>query len=353
MKILFVLDRGNLYGGVQKMMAEVAVALAEQHHDQVGVMMAYIDDNKMEDYLQRHHVRVHNLRCRKYSPLLPFRYARVIRKYRYEVVHTNHSFSQIFGGIASLLVPKTVRFFSTEHSLDSVRRRHAWFRPVDRFCYRRYACVHAVSHCVRDRLLAWVGADMESRVDVIANGVDVPQLVSSAPLDRKSLGCTDGDTIVCTISRLVESKDLKTLIRAMALLPDNFKCVIVGDGAEEENLKNLSKAEGLENRILFMGRRTDIGPILKSADVYVSTSLSEGFGLTIIEASVCGLPVAATDIPAFRELIYEEQLFSPGDAKTLAEKIMGWRSLPLHMDFREKYSLTQMADLYRKAMASS
>ena len=46
MKILFVLDRGNLYGGVQKMMAEVAVALAEQHHDQVGVMMAYIDDGK-------------------------------------------------------------------------------------------------------------------------------------------------------------------------------------------------------------------------------------------------------------------------------------------------------------------
>ena len=163
MKILFVLDRGNLYGGVQKMMAEVAVALAEQHHDQVGVMMAYIDDDKMEAFLLSHHVRVHNLRCRKYSPLLPFRYARVIRKYRYEVVHTNHSFSQIFGGISSLLVPKTVRFFSTEHSLDSVRRRHAWFRPVDRFCYRRYACVHAVSHCVRDRLLAWVGKGMAAR----------------------------------------------------------------------------------------------------------------------------------------------------------------------------------------------
>ena len=193
---------------------------------------------------------------------------------------------------------------------------------------------------------------MESRVDVIANGVDVPQFVSSAPLDRKSLGCTDGDTIVCTISRLVESKDLKTLIRAMALLPDNFKCVIVGDGAEEENLKNLSKAEGLENRILFMGRRTDIGSILKSADVYVSTSLSEGFGLTIIEASVCGLPVAATDIAAFRELLDEEQLFSPGDTQALAEKIMGWKSLPLHMDFRERYSLTQMASRYRKAMAS-
>ena len=91
MKILFVLDRGNLYGGVQKMMAEVAVALAEQHHDQVGVMMAYIDDDKMEAFLLSHHVRVHNLRCRKYSPLLPFRYARIIRKYRYEVVHTNHS----------------------------------------------------------------------------------------------------------------------------------------------------------------------------------------------------------------------------------------------------------------------
>ena len=350
MKILFVIDRGNLCGGVQKMVAEMAVKFGELYHDEVGMVMAYVDDNKLVPFLTSHHVRVYNLQCRKYSPLLPLRYARIIRKEKYEVVLTNHSFSQIFGGMASLLIPKKVRCFTTEHSLDSIRRRHAWFKPIDRFCYLRYQRVFAVSACVRDRLIAWIGPRIKGPVDVIANGVDVQSLMAAKPLPRDSFGCNEDDTLVCTISRLVAPKSLHTLIGAMTLLPDNYKCVIVGDGDQEEGLKQLAKDRQVEKRICFTGRRTDIGAILKSADVYVSTSSSEGFGLTVIEASVCGLPVVATDIPAFRELLGKEQLFNPGDETALAEKIKGWTNLPIHTDFQERYSLTRMTRMYREAM---
>lgn len=334
------------------MMAEVAVMLAEQYHDQVGVVMAYIDDNKMEPFLKSHGVSVYDLHCHKYSPLLPFRYARIIRKGKYEVVHTNHSFSQIFGGFATLLVSGKVRFFMTEHSLDSVRRRHAWFRPVDRFCYKRYNRVFAVSDCVKQRLISWLGNEFSGRIDVISNGVDSDSLMQARPANRSDLGCRDGDILICSISRLVPSKDLPTLLRAVSLLPAHYRAVIVGDGTEQETLQNLASELGVNSRVVFTGRRTDIGSILKASDIYVSSSLSEGFGLTIIEASICGLPIVASDIPAFRELLTQRQLFSPGDAQTLAERIMEKNMLPVHKDFKEKYSLLQMAANYHKAMAS-
>jgi len=92
------------------------------------------------------------------------------------------------------------------------------------------------------------------------------------------------------------------------------------------------QSQGLEDRVTFLGFRSDAVAHLKTFDVFVLPSLMEGIPRCIMEAMACGVPVVVSDIPGNRDLIVPDEtglLFPPGDSRELAQRL---RYLAAHPD---------------------
>lgn len=97
--------------------------------------------------------------------------------------------------------------------------------------------------------------------------------------------------------RLLRHKNVHLLIKSISLIKNihpNIKCIIVGDGPELEKLKQFTNHLKLQNNIVFKGfidKHEDVLSLIKSSKVFVLPSTREGFGITVIEANACGIPV--------------------------------------------------------------
>lgn len=130
---------------------------------------------------------------------------------------------------------------------------------------------------------------------LIPNGIDVESVASITPADR---------TIdLLYAGRLLEHKNVELLLRAIAQLTATrsaVQCVIIGEGPERARLERLATELGISEHTSFTDfreRHEDVLGLMKAADVFVSPSEREGFGMTVLEALASGTPVVTTDAP--------------------------------------------------------
>ena len=110
--------------------------------------------------------------------------------------------------------------------------------------------------------------------------------------------------IVISVGRLVYYKCLEHLIRAMSAVKG--KLLIVGEGPLHSSLKREARANGVEDRVVFLGDVPDVAPYYHAADLFVLASVarSEAFGIVQLEAMTCGKPVT---IIAFVKILSDWQ----------------------------------------------
>ena len=114
-----------------------------------------------------------------------------------------------------------------------------------------------------------------------------------------------------TVGNLIQRKGLNYLIEAFhraSLSDDVWELDIVGDGPERERLQRMIEEYGFEDNIKLLGAKDRKGVIetLNNSDVFVLSSLSETFGVVVIEALACGLPVIVTDCGGTQDIITEK-----------------------------------------------
>ena len=118
------------------------------------------------------------------------------------------------------------------------------------------------------------------------------------PTSRASLGLDASDRVLVTVGRLVARKGIDQLLRVFARIEDpRLRLVVVGEGPERGALEQMSSALGIAERVRFTGYVSEAQKfqILSNADLYVSTTLHEGFGIVFLEALSRGLPVICYD----------------------------------------------------------
>ncbi len=222
------------------------------------------------------------------------RVRRILKDGRFDVLNTHSRRDTMLAGVAARLAGTPL----------IVRTRHLAIKPGSLLSYTGVPhCVTTVSDYVR-RLLVERGV-AEERVATIYSPIPLPPRVEHSSL-RAELGLPADAVVVGCVAIMREKKGHRALIDAMAGLlkrPDVF-LVLVGDGSPLlENLKEYVESRGLQAKVLFTGRRSDIPNVLAGFDLFALATEQEASGTVFVEAAAAGLPVIGTDVGGVSEML--------------------------------------------------
>lgn len=236
------------------------------------------------------------------------KFVRYLKSEQFDIVHTLFKDGMRIGIPAAKLAGiKTI---------IAVRRSQGyWMTPLDlkitKLINRWVDLIIANSHDTRQWTAEVEGFPPE-KITVIHNGIEL-EPIRALPADtrqqyRAQLGIPPDAPVAGIVANLRPVKSIDVFIRAARLVTVAIPAthfVIVGDGDQEEALKLLTKELGIAGDVHFLGRRTDILPLLKTFDVGVLTSSSESFSNAIVEYLAAGLPVVCTEVGGAREAVEE------------------------------------------------
>ncbi len=239
----------------------------------------------------------------------------------------------------------------TAHGLDLTyeNKLYQWMIKKTIGCFDNIICV---SNASRDIAIS-KGADPK-KCSVIHNGLDT--LERYIPGDRKELRKKvekslhkrlDNNFLLLTVGRLVKRKGVYWFIKHVFIeLDKRCKLLIVGDGPEEQRIKELISNLRLNDRILMLGRVSDeiLSLLYNSSDVFIMPNIPvpgdmEGFGIVAIEAASCGLPVIAANLEGIKDAIKDGQngfLVDPYDVKGYVSRINEVMNMKNINKFRER-----------------
>lgn len=214
-----------------------------------------------------------------------------------EIIHAFHTvFLPQVARVLKLLFG--MRVIITTHGSDlqylaEDRRLNGLIKDANRFA----AAITANSDFTKKQYLELFGYSLKKKTKVIPGGVSLEQFQSSQrhmdDIDRKYK--LKGKKVVLFTGRLIKSKGIENLIKAAPLIHGDI--VIVGDGPERKMLEEQVKRKKLKNVFFvgYVGDKEYLHAFYERADIYVSPTAWEGFGLTIVEAMAGHTPVIASN----------------------------------------------------------
>ena len=229
---------------------------------------------------------------------LILRLATLFREMQFDIVHSHNQASCFYAGFAAFLadVPVSIVTEHSRHNIDS--------RLIRRVEKRILSCFQSKWVTVSNEL-----AELSIRKDyvnsgkikVITNGVDPQKFSSVNKADinavKKRIAINRANMTIIMVARLAKIKNHVMMIHALSILKNDFPdltLLIVGDGECKQHLMKQANDLNLSCNIRFLGTRTDIPELLALSDIFVLCSHSEGFPLSLIEASAANIPVVIT-----------------------------------------------------------
>lgn len=196
---------------------------------------------------------------------------------------------------APVSVVLTPHYHGTGHS-PVAKLMHPAYRPLGRRLVHRAAAVIAVS-AAEQALLVADFAGVGARCQVVHNAADVTALHAATPFAAEV-------PTVLYVGRLLAYKGVEEVVRSFSALTGPARLVVVGDGPDRDAVAAAVAASPRAADVTLTGRVSDadVASWLRTADVVVSLSRHEAFGLVPLEAVAAGAHVVVSDIPAHREL---------------------------------------------------
>ena len=306
MRILHVITSLRI-GGAEKLMVDLLPRLQQLGHE-VAIYVFCGVNTPLVEQLKASGVQV--LSCGADESVYSLRHIRVIRRLMpaYDIIHAHNTSPQLFAAIANIGIHKPL--ITTEHSTSNRRRGHKAFLPLDRWMYSRYRRIICISEPSRKSLLAYLG-EIYDTVCVINNGIDT-HLYATAEASHQYLPqVLHAAHLIINVAGFRWEKDQPTIIRAMQLLPEDYHLLLVGDGEKINVCKSLAQSLGVEQRVHFLGIRTDVPNLLKAADIVVMSSHHEGLSLSNLEGMAAGKPFVASDVAGLREIVSDYGILFP------------------------------------------
>lgn len=270
----------------------------------------------------------------------------VIRLVRPQIVHTSLYWSDVLGRAAARLerVPSITTMVNTIYSpewrQDNPRLtpwKIARARALDLVTARWSAQVVAVTEAVRTCGIRYLRIPPH-RIVVVPRGLELSRLIAPPAEQivalRAELGWTGASPVILSVGRLVPQKGHRYAIAAMPQIVERFpraKMAIAGEGPLRSELEEQIRAFGLGDHVQFIGVREDVPALLAAADLFVFTSLFEGFAGALVEALAVGTPTITASFAGADELTdggRTARLVPPADPDALAASVIALAADP-------------------------
>jgi len=368
MKIAFVSDAIYPYnkGGKEKRIYEISTRLAKRGHNVHVYCMKWWKEketHRIENGVHLHAIsRYYSLysgkrRSIKEAVMFAFACFKLIRE-DFDVIDVDHMPHFVLFSTKFVCILKRKKLITSWHE---VWGREYWREYLGGFSNIAYAIeklsvlmpdeIISVSNHTTNKLKS--NLKFKKKIYTIPNGNDFGKIQEIKPYRNQS------DVIFS--GRLLHNKNVDILIKSIELIKEKkpkIKCLIIGDGPEKKNLEVLTQKLNLEKNIKFLGfleNHDDVYALIKSSKVFVLPSTREGFGIVVIEANACGIPVITVNHKdnAAKYLIEEERngFICQLNEEEIAKKILrvlinnsGSEMQKVCMDLAKRYDWGKIVD---------
>lgn len=304
------------------------------------------------------------------SPRHLWRVYRFLRRSRYDVVHIDVERGNFWYGTVAWLAG-TRRVFRTVHSVFAfegmLKLRRRWQRRILR-------AMGITTITIGDSVSANELRRFGNPSLQIPNWFDDRRFIPPTPAEREAarlqLGIPEGSLVLISIGNCAQVKNHAAILRALALLPRDLPVLYLHVGAEDaDGPERVLAAElGIAKKVVFHGFAEDPVPLLYAADVYVASSLHEGFSCAALEAIGAGLPAILSDVPGLQDIrsIWPEVRWTTILPASIAEAILFFQQMPIerrremglrgseaiHRNFGLGNGAERYAEIYRRCEES-
>ncbi len=375
LRIVFLIP--NLQtGGAEKLVIDIVRALSKREGIEIRLVLL---ENKIQfdipDIL--HLIRIIpgkiNLSLWKKNQLNIDQFQTYLDEFEPNIIHTHLFESEIFS--RSCQYPKA-NWFSHVHDfmpqLQNFSIRTITSKRLITNLFEKYYLLKqykknggntflTISNSVQKYIDSVIPSKFSSKL--LPNAIDISQY----HVQEKQYAFDPTLIRLISVGRLDKNKNHVLLIETIKELKTrgiNAYLEILGDGLERERLEKKIQELELEDRIKLVGKTDKVAVFLSEADIYLHSSIYEGFGLTILEAMACGLPVICTDGMGNRDLILEGEngfLITELNPIIMADKIellyndhplrmlMGEKALKFSKNFDLEIYIDQLLRIYQSA----
>lgn len=277
----------------------------------------------------------------------------IIEQYDIDIIHAHAAIPGLIGSIARQISTKYIPVIQTMHGYGL--NKNIQQQEMDTIIMNGIDRIVAVSEDSK-RILVEKGVE-ENRIQVIYNGIveqydfklgrnkdlDLWKVIKWKNSNHKIFGC---------IGTVCDRKNQAFLLEAIKLIDDdisNIHYVFLGEGDLLDELRERTVKYDLQKKVHFYGYKRNANEYLKHFDCLVLPSKSEGFGMVIVEAFKEKVPVIASNIDVFKELIDNEKtgmMFNLDNVNNLVTAI----NKVVYMSDKDKVSMIQQAyDLYERS----
>ena len=320
MKILILINSLGT-GGAEKLVVET-IPLLIKNGIEVELLVLKKLDSIFNNQLENAKLcKIHYLTEKSvYNPFLTFKIIPFLKKY--DLIHVHLFPSLYWTALAKMISFSKIKLVFTEHSTNNRRQSVFFYKIIDRLLYNQYQRIVAISDSVTEKIKLHLKFKSKQFV-TINNGINLDNIknaeICKDPLFKKD----NSQKFIFQFSSFQYPKNQKILIRALLKLPDNFYIFFVGSGILIDECKAYVKELELKNKVFFLGIRSDVPSLLKTADYIVLSSRYEGLSLASIEGMASGKPFIASDVPGLTEVVTGAGLLFPqGDYQALANHIL-------------------------------
>ncbi|GAA4412935.1 glycosyl transferase group 1 [Advenella faeciporci] len=326
MKILQLIT-GPGAGGAEVYVKDLAIAMTHKGHElHIGFWGYAKDFGRNKDFednylkeLEKNNIKYFFIgyESRKKPWIGIFKVKKYINETNIDIYHSHFLYGTLFG----LLTKKPIIY--THHNIK-FQTKKIIFIFFDKLINRYIGISNICSDALRNYT--------QKKITTIMNGVNIKKFPKNISI-RKFKNNLD----FLAVGRIHPQKNYFLLVDSIALLPlniqDKIKISIAGEGSNKdlENLKNYIKNKKLSKTIHLIGNQNNIPELMSKFDIFIMTSAWEGLPISLIEASISGLPCIVTDVGGCSEIIntcINGIIVEPDNAQKMADAIVSYFENP-------------------------